>query len=94
MKTLTDLIEKVSTEDLPSVYCDMDMVLCNFMKAADNAVGGSFVQADKEDRWKKINQVKNFWSDLEWMPGAKRTSNCIVSGLHKITQNHIHITIY
>ena len=78
MKTLTDLIEKVSAEDLPSVYCDMDMVLCNFMKAADNAVGGSFVQADKEDRWKKINQVKNFWSDLEWMPGAKRIHQMII----------------
>ena len=78
MKTLTDLIEKVSTEDLPSVYCDMDMVLCNFMKAADNAVGGSFVQADKEDRWKKINQVKHFWSDLEWMPGAKRIHQMII----------------
>ena len=38
---------KVTRDDLPSIYCDMDMVLCDFMKSADNVVGGSFVQADK-----------------------------------------------
>ena len=70
MKSIIDLLE-VSKEDLPSIYCDMDQVLCNFMKGADKAVGGSFVMADKEDRWKKINQVKGFWENLEWMPGAK-----------------------
>tara|TARA_Y100000992_G_scaffold205373_1_gene140372 strand:- start:86 stop:601 length:516 start_codon:yes stop_codon:yes gene_type:complete len=70
MKSLIDLLE-VRKEDLPSIYCDMDQVLCAFMKAADSAVGGSFVQADKTDRWNKINQVKGFWENLEWMPGAK-----------------------
>ena len=70
MKNLIDLLE-VRKEDLPSIYCDMDQVLCAFMKAADSAVGGSFVQADKTDRWNKINQVKGFWENLEWMPGAK-----------------------
>ena len=77
MKTLTDLIEKVSAEDLPSVYCDMDMVLCNFMKAADK-VTGNFVTADKEQRWKDISNTKNFWADLEWMPGAKRIHQMII----------------
>ena len=77
MKTLTDLIEKVSTEDLPSVYCDMDMVLCNFMKAADK-VTGHFVTADKEQRWKDISNTKNFWAELEWMPGAKRIHQMII----------------
>ena len=71
MKSIIDLLE-VSKEDLPSIYCDMDQVLCNFMKGADKAVGGSFVMADKEDRWKKINQVKGFWENLEWMPNAKK----------------------
>ena len=70
MKSLIDLLEG-RKEDLPSIYCDMDQVLCAFMKAADSAVGGSFVQADKTDRWNKINQVKGFWENLEWMPGAK-----------------------
>ena len=77
MKSLIELLE-VNTEDLPSIYCDMDMVLCDFMKAADNVVGGSFVQADKADRWNKISNTKNFWANLEWMPGAKRLYNFIM----------------
>ena len=77
MKSFTDLIEKVSAEDLPSVYCDMDMVLCNFMKAADK-VTGNFVTADKEQRWKDIANTKNFWAELEWMPGAKRIHQMII----------------
>ena len=77
MKSFTDLIEKVSAEDLPSVYCDMDMVLCNFMKKADQ-VTGHFVTADKEQRWKDISNTKNFWSELEWMPGAKRIHQMII----------------
>ena len=27
---------------------------------ADHVVGGSFVQADKADRWNKISNTKNF----------------------------------
>ena len=73
MKSFSEIAEvKVTRDDLPSIYCDMDMVLCDFMKSADNVVGGSFVQADKSDRWNKISNTKNFWVNLEWMPGAKR----------------------
>ena len=71
MKDLLNLLE-VSNENLPDIYCDMDGVLCNFMKAADKAVGGSFVTTDRDERWNKINQTKNFWANLEWMPGSKR----------------------
>ena len=77
MKSIIDLLE-VNKDELPSIYCDMDMVLCNFMKAADKAVGGSFVTHDKEERWKKINQVKGFWENLEWMPGAKNLYKKII----------------
>ena len=63
MKNLIDLLE-VRKEDLPSIYCDMDQVLCAFMKAADSAVGGSFVQADKTDRWNKINHYLDFFYDI------------------------------
>ena len=77
MKDLIELLE-VNKDELPSIYCDMDQVLCNFMKAADKAVGGSFVTHDKEDRWNKINQVKGFWENLEWMPGAKNLYKKII----------------
>ena len=71
MKNLIEL-SKVSSDDLPELYCDMDQVLCNFMKGADEAVGSSFIHADKTERWNKINQTKNFWANLEWMRGGKR----------------------
>ena len=52
MKSIIDLLE-VNKDELPSIYCDMDQVLCNFMKAADKAVGGSFVTFDKEREMEK-----------------------------------------
>ena len=68
-----ELLE-ASQEDLPEIYCDLDMVLVNFMKGADAVVGGDGFVADrdKEGKWNKINQTKGFWSNLEWMPGSKR----------------------
>ena len=71
MKELLELLE-ASSEELPDIYCDMDQVLCNFMKGADEAVGSSFIHANKDERWNKINQTKGFWANLEWMPGGKR----------------------
>jgi len=71
MKEIINLIE-VSSENLPTIYCDLDGVLVNFMKGADKAVDGTFATYNKDERWKKINQNKNFWLDLEWMPGSKR----------------------
>jgi hypothetical protein len=71
MKTLRSFTI-AEAEDLPNIHCDMDGVLCNFMKGADEAVGGDFVSADKDERWNKINQTKGFWANLEWMPGGKR----------------------
>ena len=53
MKQLYELTEKVSKDDLPDIYCDMDMVLCDFMKGADKAVGEPFIHADRETRWKR-----------------------------------------
>ncbi len=51
----------------------MDQVLCNFLKGADDAVGGSFVTADRKTRWNTITSMgKKFWENLEWMPGSKQ----------------------
>ena len=59
-------------EDLPDKYCDLDQVLVAFMKGAEAAIGGDFASTDKDERWKKINQTKGFWANLDWMPGGKR----------------------
>ena len=72
MKSLLE-VTGVVKGDLPSIYCDMDQVLVALMKGADKAVGGSFTDMkDKDKRWKLVNQVKDFWANLDWMPGAKR----------------------
>ena len=72
MKTLREIMIVEVNEDMPDIYCDLDQVLVNFMKGAENAIGGEFASVDKDERWNKINQNKGFWSNLEWMPGAKR----------------------
>jgi len=71
MKSILELIE-ASKEDLPDIYCDMDEVLVDFRGGAAKVIGGSFVDTEKKLRWDKINQTKNFWVNLDWMPGAKR----------------------
>lgn len=60
-------------EDLPTIYCDMDMVLCNFLKRAEEVLGVPFPKhPDKKEKWKTISSTKDFWASLEWMPGAQR----------------------
>jgi len=81
MKSLLEIME-ASKDDLPEIYCDMDDVLVNFMKGAENAIGGDFASIDKDERWNKINQTKGFWENLDWMPSAKR--------LYQFIQNMIH----
>ena len=56
----------VSEEKLPEIFLDMDQVMCNFLKGADKAVGGSFVQHPTPDRWKILEKTKDFWLNLEW----------------------------
>ena len=71
MKTLKQLIE-ASDEDLPTIYCDMDEVLVALMKGAEKVLGKPFPQVDKEERWKILSNTKDFWANLDFMPGAKR----------------------
>ena len=71
MKNLIELV-KSSKEDLPPIYCDMDQVLCDFIGGAEKVIGVPFPQANKDERWEKIKQTKDFWANLEWMPNAKK----------------------
>ena len=43
-----------NVEDLPTIYCDMDMVLCDFLKGAEEVLGTSFIKADNTNRWPTI----------------------------------------
>ena len=71
MKCIQQLLE-VNKEDLPEIYCDMDQVLCDFLKGAEKVIGEPFVNVDSVKRWNIISNTKDFWENLEWMPGAER----------------------
>ena len=76
MKNFYDVLYTKSitenVEDLPTIYCDLDMVLCDFLKGAEEVLGTSFIKADKTKRWPTISAKKDFWVSLEWMPGSKK----------------------
>ena len=71
MRDIEELYE-VNKEDLPELYCDMDMVLVDFLKGAEQVMGEPFATADRNTRWDKICSTKGFWENLDWMPGAKK----------------------
>ena len=84
MKRLVELMEApsdltaVGSGDSPVIYCDLDQVLVAFLVGAKKAIGGDFADTDKEERWRKINQTKGFWANLDWMPGSKRLHDFIM----------------
>ena len=59
-------------ENQPTLFCDMDMVLCDFIKGSEEVLGVPFDKADNRSRWSKITAKKDFWETLEWMPGARK----------------------
>jgi len=78
MRQLKTMMKVEVVDGLPDIYCDLDQVLVNFIKGAEDAIGGTFpsqgtfATTNKDERWNKINQTKGFWANLEWMPGAKK----------------------
>ena len=71
MKHLVELTLKNEAE-LPHLYCDMDMVLCDFIGGYEKLTGKDFMSSDKEERWESIKGKKDFWHTLDWMPGAEK----------------------
>ena len=71
MKHLVELT-KIEEAELPQIYCDMDMVLCDFIGGYEKLSGKDFAKTDKEERWNAITGKKDFWATLDWMPGAQR----------------------
>lgn len=72
-------------QNLPTLYCDLDGVLVDFLKGADTALKlqgypiwndkhWSQFHIDKADtlRWDIIKKHNYFWRDLPWMPDGKK----------------------
>ena len=73
MKNLIQfLIEYDLKSEIPHVYLDMDGVLVNLEKGAFKVHGKQLGDVARPARWEKITATKDFWKELEWMPGAKK----------------------
>tara|TARA_B100000900_G_C20074097_1_gene511284 strand:+ start:32 stop:544 length:513 start_codon:yes stop_codon:yes gene_type:complete len=70
MKYLVELTN-IEEAELPQIYCDMDMVLCDFIGGYEKLTGLEFAKTDKDERWNAITGKKDFWATLDWMPGAQ-----------------------
>ena len=76
MKTLAYFLNEYKIkETLPHVYVDMDGVIVNLEKGAFKVHGKQLSDVKRPERWDKISDTKDFWKDLEWMPGSKKLWN-------------------
>ena len=72
------LSEQENSKALPDIYIDLDGVLVNIEKGAKEALLPKYpkikhwLDVDTENRWKVINNTKDFWKNLEWMPNSRR----------------------
>jgi len=79
LKTL-HLFEREVTGDLPQIYCDMDMVLVDFLGGANAQLRRegypiSFDMAPKSDKdlkWELLEKNPKFWETLPPMPDAMK----------------------
>ena len=71
MKSLIE-VTQINEEELPNIYCDMDMVICDFIGGYEKLTGLQFAKTDKDERWSAITGKKDFWATLDWMPGSQR----------------------
>jgi 5'(3')-deoxyribonucleotidase len=71
MKYLVELTQ-VNEQELPNIYCDMDMVIVDLLGGYRQLTGKQFDKVEKETRWEEIRADKKFWHNLPWMPGSQR----------------------
>ena len=53
MKSLVELTQ-VTEEELPDIYCDMDMVIVDLLGGYKKLTGKQFDKVEKEQRWEDI----------------------------------------
>ena len=63
--------------EFPQIYCDMDMVLVDFLGGAADALGVDFREANRETRWSILDNQPDFFFNLPPMPDWKVLWNFI-----------------
>ena len=73
-----DLVTKLEEETkLPEIYCDMDGVLCDFIKATSDVLGHDFrdskffTKAGRDKKAEVADKAPNIYRDLDWMSDGK-----------------------
>lgn len=59
---------------LPTIYCDMDGVLCDFVSQAQKATGvpiTKWMKDSSRDKWEPIRDYPNFWYNMPWTRDGK-----------------------
>ena len=57
------------------IYIDMDQTLVNFLAGVRKALGLEFNDprlGTEKEKFVYLSTIKNFWVDLDWMPGAEQ----------------------
>ncbi len=55
----------------PTIYCDMDGVLCDFMAGMTQLTDKPIELMSVSQMWKLSRTKQNFWSDLAWADGGQ-----------------------
>jgi hypothetical protein len=80
---------------LPRIYCDMDGVLCDFKKKAEQVTGkpiSQWMYASKSEKWDTIKNNGRFWYDLPWQPGGRELWSFISRYNPHILSAHVEET--
>jgi len=62
-------------DKLPRIYCDMDGVLCDFVKGIEKLHKikiSNWSYGSKQEKWSLVKSTPKFWHTLPWHTGARQ----------------------
>jgi hypothetical protein len=59
------------------IFIDLDGVLCDFEKKVQEIFGKDPKEIPLKNMWRRLAQEKNFYGELDWMPGGKEIWNYV-----------------
>ena len=72
MKGYKNFYIEAKRSNLPFIFCDMDGVLTDFIKAANKATGVDWENLRTNQDWSVIKDTKNFWVNMPWKRDGKQ----------------------
>ena len=72
MKEYRNFYIEAKKSNLPHIYCDMDGVLTDFVKAANKVTGLDWEGLRTNQDWDTIRDTPNFWANMPWKGDGKK----------------------